>query len=112
VVGDSNRVTRNIFLTSGGLVLRGGGSSNRVDHNEIATPPGRGIDIALKLSGNDKRQARDNLFDHNLFRSRGAGDVGGASREEDGDGATGRARGGRASASTSASSAPARAGKR
>ncbi len=86
VTGDSTRVTRNRFLTGGNsLTLRGGGSGNRVDHNEVATPGGAGIDVALKLSGNDKRQARDNLIDHNLFRSRGGGRDGAGDEDDDGE---------------------------
>jgi hypothetical protein len=70
VSGSFNRVTRNLFLTDESLTLRGGGAANRVDHNEIATLPGNGIDVAVQFSKDDRQQARDNLIDFNLFRSR------------------------------------------
>jgi hypothetical protein len=84
VSGSFNRVTRNLFLTDKSLTLRGGGAANRVDHNEIATPPGHGIDVAVQFSKDDRQQARDNLIDFNLFRSR-AGSFDEKEEEEDDD---------------------------
>jgi hypothetical protein len=66
--GSANRVTRTLFQTPGGLTIRST-SNSRIDHNEIATPAGNGIDIAFKFSKDDRRPARDNVMDYNLFRS-------------------------------------------
>jgi hypothetical protein len=82
VSGSFNRVTRNLFLTGKSLTLRGGGTGNRVDHNEIATPAGSGVDVTVQFSKDDKKQARDNLIDFNLFRSR-AGSVDEKDEEDD-----------------------------
>ena len=79
--GESNRVTRTLFLTAGGLEVRGA-SDSRIDHNEFATPAVNGVDIAFKFSKDDKLPARDNLVDHNLFRSRTA-PVGAGTDDED-----------------------------
>ena len=54
----------------------------RIDHNEFATPAGNGIDLALKLSKDDREPARENLIDRNYFHSR-TGGGGGDSREDD-----------------------------
>lgn len=81
VVGDGNRVTRNLFHTGGGLILRG--ARSRIDHNEFATPAGNGIDLALKLSKNDRRPARENLIDRNYFRSRTSSGGGGNQEDDD-----------------------------
>lgn len=82
VGGESNRLTRNLFNTGGGVVLRS--ARSRVDHNEFDTPGGGGIDLALKLSKNDRRPARENLIDHNYFHSssRGGRDQGGDDDDE------------------------------
>jgi hypothetical protein len=85
VSGSFNRVTRNLFLTDKSLTLRGGGTGNRVDHNEIATLPGNGIDVAVQFSKDDKQQARDNLIDLNLFRSRGGGGKEKLGEDDDGE---------------------------
>lgn len=80
--GEANRVTRTQFLSRGGLVIRG--ASGRIDHNEFSSGGGDGIDVALKLSRQDRRPARGNLIDFNLFNATsGASD--GAERADDDD---------------------------
>jgi hypothetical protein len=81
--GGPNRVTRTLFLTPGSLEVRST-SSSRIDHNEFATPAVNGVDIAFKFSKDDKLPARDNLVDHNLFRSRTApAEAGGEDDDDD-----------------------------
>ena len=81
--GSFNRVTRTLFLTPGGLEVRDT-SSSRIDHNEFATPAVDGVDIAFKFSKDDRLPARDNMVDHNLFRSR-TQPVGNGTDDEDDD---------------------------
>jgi hypothetical protein len=69
--GRSNRLMRNQFVSAGGLVIRG--AAGRIDHNEFDSSRGDGIDIALKLSREDRRPARGNLIDYNLFHSTAPG---------------------------------------
>lgn len=84
VRGATNRVTRNLFRTGGGLVV-GATADSRIDHNEFATPAGPGTDMAFKFSKSDKRPARAIRVDHNLFTSSGSGAAGKDDDEEDDD---------------------------
>ncbi|MGE3292929.1 MAG: hypothetical protein AB7O95_16260 [Geminicoccaceae bacterium] len=83
--GETNRITRTQFVSGGGLVIRG--ASGRIDHNEFDLGAGAGIDVALKLSRHDRRPARDNLIDYNLFHSTSGsgGDVERADEDDDED---------------------------
>ena len=63
--GDHNRVAGNVFRsgTAPAVHIIGGGSNNRVDHNELTGLSSYGIQI--KLSTSDPRIAYGNLLDSN-----------------------------------------------
>ena len=81
MMGQDNRVTRNLFLSGGGLIIRG--ASGRIDHNEFRPESGNGIDVALKLSRGDRRPATGNLLDYNLFHSASAPALRGAKQDDE-----------------------------
>ena len=69
--GDHNRVAGNVFRsgTAPAVHIIGGGSNNRVDHNELTGLSSYGIQI--KLSTSDPRIAYGNLLDSNYIHENG-----------------------------------------